>query len=527
MKKYLYFLALCLLFSCSGKDTLPKNYLKIAMKAEPCWMDPRKGVSMTASPIHAMLFEGLVRMSSKGEIETGIAASYTVSKDRCTYTFYLSPEARFSNGDPITAPAFVHSFRQILSPAFLSKDAYLLYPIRGAKKAHLHGGSVEEIGVYAKNAMTLVIELHEPYPPFLEVLTLSSFVAVHQHTDQHNPNWSNQASEDFITSGPFLLESWKRGSEIKLKKNPFYYNKQSVLLDGIAVQIIPNEMSYLRLFMLGEVDFIGSPISPLPVSAYPTMKKNNQIHSVSIGGTKILSFNVAKKPLENRSFRRALNYAIHRKEMVDKLTYLDEPIATRVIPPAIFTDDSAPFFEDHHTEMAVKEWNQFLKEQGWKSSDVPTLTLTYLGSGLNDLLVQHIKESWKNTLGLSVQLEKVPLKTVLAKMQSKNYEICLCAYVSELKNPINIFERFLSKTNLRNYPGWESPRYTTAFHRCKSQSAPETHFTKLERVLMEEVPFSPLYHYKYAYAVSKRVRNIHISPLGHIFFDQVWLDHTL
>lgn len=521
MKKYFVFFLLIIFFSCDTQNPLPKNYLKIASKQEPCWMDPRKGVSMTSSPLHHMVFEGLLKMDHQGDISPGMALSYEISSDRTLYTFHIDPKARWSNGAPLFAKAFEASWKKILDPSFLSKDAYLLYPIKNAEKAHLHGGSLDEVGIYSPDDHTLVVELESPYPPFLEVVTLSAFAPVNQEIDQANPKWAQNASKDFVGNGPFILKKWVHGSQMVFEKNPHYLRKNRVKIPGIVVNILSNEMAYLRLFMKGECDFIGSALSPIPASAYPSLLAKGKIKTREIGGTKILSFNVNHSLLANRHFRRALNYSVNRKEIVENLTHLQEPIATRAIPNLLSDAPSLSFFKDADDQKALEEFalaKDLLQLDTQKTR--PKITLTYYGSRLNDLISQQIKDRWEALFPISVELEKVPLKMILNKIQNRSYEICLCAYISELKNPINILERFHSKKNLRNYPGWEHPDYQKLYETLSSSETPERFFEQLEKILMEEAPFAPIYHYKYAHMYSDRVQNIQISPLGDIFFDQ-------
>ncbi|MEL7431639.1 MAG: peptide ABC transporter substrate-binding protein [Chlamydiota bacterium] len=520
MKKFLFLLCVGILTSCQKKDAPYKNYLKIVSKDEPCWMDPRKGVSMTASPLHFLFFEGLMRLDHTGALIPATAKSYKISPEKTTYTFYIDEHARWSNGEKLTADHFVESWKTILTPAFVSKDAYLLHPIKGAKKAHLEGGSLDEVAIFAKDPLTFVVELEHPCPSFLEITALSAFCPIYPGIDKKNPHWAKDASEDFISNGPFSLKRWSHGTELVFEKNEHYLKKDEVSLAGVLVRIVPNEMSYLRMYRKGEVDFLGSPISPIPISAYPSLLAEGKLRSMSVVGTKVISFNVGDSRLKNRHLRRALNYAIDRKAIVEHLTQLEEEIATRALPQIITEKPQDPLFIDGNFQQAREE----LAQAGFSSEELAQpMIFTYWGSHLNDLIAQQIQQVWEKELGLSIQLEKVTLKNVLAKIQSRSYQICLCAFISEINHPINILERFTSKQNLRNYPGWESTYYREIYEKNRFAINRKTGFQDLEKILMEEFPYAPLYHYKYGYITSERLGDVHVSYLGHPLFSRMEL----
>lgn len=523
-RKFIIFLFFCVLTACqNGQDPIPKNYLRIISKSEPCWMDPRKGVSMTASPLHWIAFEGLMRIDEKGQLIPALAVSHTLSEDEKTYTFHLAKNARWSNGEALTARDFAESWKTMLRPEFLSKDAYLLYPIKNARKAHLQGGSIHDVGIYAKDAHTLVVELEHPHSPFLETTAISALVPAYPGIDDKNPDWAKDASEDFITNGPFMLKKWIHGSELVFAKNPYYYKKEEISLDGIWVRIVPSEMTYLRMYRKGEIDFLGSPVSPIPVSAFPTLIKEKKLQSIDVLGTKVLCFNVEDPLLKNRHVRRALNYAIDRSSIVNNLTLLQEEIATRALPQIITTNPQPPLFPDCAIALAKQE---LAKANLTKEELEKPIIFTYWGSQLNDLVVQHIQQLWEKELGLNVRLEKVTIKNVLAKIQSRSYQVSLCAFISEINHPINVLERFTSRANLRNYPGWECPEYMEVYEKERFNINRDEGFQKLETILMEEFPFAPLYHYKFAYIKSDPLENVHISYLGHPLFSRMRLRST-
>ncbi|MEY3109815.1 MAG: hypothetical protein RL079_500, partial [Verrucomicrobiota bacterium] len=178
-----------LLVGCGdGKTTAEKKaaegYLIINNMAEPSGLDPQTITGLSESHIIAALFEGLVNYDPKDlHPIPGVAESWTMSKDGKTWTFRLRENARWSNGDPVTTADFLFSYERMLTPSFGAEYASMLHGIRGAK--HFHTGKSKDfktVGLRAPDARTLVIELEDPIPYFLQLLCHHSWIPVHPGT---------------------------------------------------------------------------------------------------------------------------------------------------------------------------------------------------------------------------------------------------------------------------------------------------------------------------------------------------------
>ena len=244
----IWFVLLLLLAACQ-KPTPPacKQQLNLNIPSDPATFDPRKGGDVISSMFHFLLYDGLVRLTADGQIQNALAEKIEISEDRITYTFTLR-SANWSNGKPILARDFEHSWKAILDPAFPAANAHLLYPIKNAEQIKKGLLPASELGLHAVDEKTLVVELDHPTPYFLEVIAFCVFYPVQSDLD---PNWEDQVDSTILSSGPFLLKEWKRNNQIILVKNPHYHSAEVIQLPTIHVSMVDSEMTALQMFEKG------------------------------------------------------------------------------------------------------------------------------------------------------------------------------------------------------------------------------------------------------------------------------------
>ena len=206
---------------CSNDSTNTQKhdsqFLAIAATDDPLSLDPRLVRDLSSSTVMRMLYEGLLSTSFNGEIVPGIAESYTISEDKKIYTFHLRPST-WSDGSPSTAHDFESTWKSVLSAAFPAPNAYQLYVIKGAKAAKEGSAPSDAIGIHAVDDQTLTVELEQPAPFFIDMVTCHFFFPVHK-TMRDSLNGSN---ENPVGNGPFKLDKWTKRSELQVVKNRLY-----------------------------------------------------------------------------------------------------------------------------------------------------------------------------------------------------------------------------------------------------------------------------------------------------------------
>lgn len=518
------------LYGCNSTVQNTKNQsLRINLKEEPSSLDPRRGRNMAgASQIHAMLFEGLMRLESDGSLSLAQANSYQVSEDQKTYTFYLG-NTFWSNGTPVTAYDFEKTWKNILDPCFPAPDAHALYSIKNAMAAKKGDLPLDSVGIHAKNAKTLVVELENPTPHFLQITASTVLAPINQTQEQHFPNWHAEASEHFVSNGPFKLAKWKHHNYMVLEKNAKYRLAQKIQLDSINISMINNETAVLHLYNSGNLDLIGLPISPLPFDAYADLIENKSLKVFEAPGTMVCMFNTKQFPFYNANMRKAFSYAIDRQLLIDNITQLKERPAQGVIPPLLKKNKEKVFFEDGNVQKARACFQKGLEELGVTGKDLNgKVTFSYW---VHDhgcpMLPQAMQQQWLETLGVEVELDALEYKTLHEKGKNELFSMGYFVFLSMFNDPIELLERFKFAHNPRNYSRWHNDDYAHLLTKSANSSSIEEHFELLdqaEEMLMDEMPFAPIFHWNYALLVQPYVKGFSVTPLGYLCFDNVSIE---
>ncbi|MDP1608468.1 MAG: peptide ABC transporter substrate-binding protein [Chlamydiales bacterium] len=477
---------------------------------------------MTASQIHFMLYEGLLRLNPDMSLSLAQAESYEISPDHKTYTFHLK-NTLWSDGSPVTAYDFEKTWKSILDPNFFSPDSYLLYSIKNAKSAKEGKLPLNQVAIQAKTAKTLVIELETPTPYFLQIVASSVLLPVNTEKDQSAPDWATQP-EQLLSNGPFQLKSWKFNQQMIFEKNPRYHEETKVNLNHIFIDIIEQEKTAFDMYINGHFDLMGTPLSFFPHELIDDLKKEHLLTFYPVANTKFLAFNTSCAPFHNSNIRRAFAYAIDRKSIVDHITKLNEKEALTIIPPVLFPQDSAPF-SDGDPLKAREYFQKGIDELQLK--DIDRIIFMYVSSNMNHTLAQALQKIWFHVLGIHVDLQPVEFKTLHERSATGDFSIGLFAWVADYGDSMNILERFIDKNNHRNYPKWENHAYNHLLEEARQATTSSQYLKKIkeaERLLIDEMPFTCLFHENYTFLIHPRVKGFAVSPLGHIYFDQITLD---
>jgi oligopeptide transport system substrate-binding protein len=405
----------------------------------------------------------------------------------------------WSDGTAVTAADFEQAWKKILSPDFPAANAPLFYPIKNAEEAKKGLVSLNDVGIYAIDDQTLVVELKNPTPYFLKLTAFCVFFPVKQTLDKIEPDWMNHAGENYLSNGPFMLKSWQHNNEIVLEKNPYYWESNLIPLEKIQVSMVKDENTVLQMYENGELDFVGTALSPIPNDVLPQYQQKGLLKSHTSAATTAVTFNVSQFPFTNKSIRKAFALAIDRQEIVDNITQLGEEVATGVIPSCLKTEKASSYFEDHDLIKAKQYFSQGLKELGIEAGEFPVLTYDYSFSELNHKLAQTLQQQWSKNLGVKIELQHCEHKVFLDKLTKRDYTLAQMFWFAQYHDPMSILERFKYHTNPKNYCNWEDPTYISLLEQTIDDETPEERTQTLETaeaLLLEEMPLTPLYHWK-------------------------------
>src|SRR5579863_5446624 len=239
--------------------------LRLSFQKDPLTLDPQKSSDPVSSAVIFLLFKGLTRFEADHTIRCDLANAFHILDGYKTYVFQLGKHF-WSDGTLITADDFVYSWKRALSPHSPLSGVNFFYHIKNAEKAKKGLVSLDKVGIYAKNASTLIVELEHPCPYFAELTSFCPFFPISSKADKNKVH--------SICNGAFQLHYWKKTERISLISNPFCKNAGHI--NGIDIRIVPDEKEAFNLFETDQLDWIGDPVSPLPVNYLPALFTSKQ-----------------------------------------------------------------------------------------------------------------------------------------------------------------------------------------------------------------------------------------------------------
>lgn len=510
-----------LICSCGKKQEVTEDRkLNICFESEIKTLDPRVGAEYPTSHAIRMLFDGLTRRDENGVIAPAVAESYVISEDFKTYTFHLR-KSFWTDGEPVTAHDFEYAWKKTVNPKTLGHGAQNFYFIKNAQKSTEGKISVDEVGVKALDDQTLQVKLEYPVPYILEVLACSLFYPVPKHIDENDPAWIFRTNQTLVSNGPFQLKKWKRGDYLEVVKNPTYWDESHVRLPSIKVQFIGQNNTHLYLYEKKEIDWLGDPLTKIPLEAVNTIKKGPGYRSVESPRTYWYFINTEKFPYTNKKLRQALAYAINRQELVEHLNNGEGMPAQGIISPS-FKIGNAPCFEDANFERAQVLFEEALKELNLTRETFPTITIKYAGQGeaLNRTSLA-VQQYWEQAFGIKVNLQNADWSVHFTSIQKGDYEIGLMGWVSFMCDPIYMLQTFKYKDDLVNMSFWQSDDYVNLLEASNYESDPEKRkeiLIEAEKVLMDGMPIIPLNFAGMVYMKNPELMGVNLSPSGEIDF---------
>ncbi|MCP5506102.1 MAG: peptide ABC transporter substrate-binding protein [Chlamydiales bacterium] len=465
-----------------------RDILRLANNFVQFELDPRIGGTSESMAVNKLLFEGLTRLEN-GVPVLAAAKSYVISDDLCSYTFVLR-DLYWSNGEPITAGDFEYAWKQILSPNFNTRFAYLFYVILNAERAKKGECSLDEVGIEVINDKTLIIRLSHPVAYFLELLAISLYSPVYRKIDKENPSWSRFKDATFVCNGPFRLKSPRPYYLCEMEPNPYYWNPRRVRLDGISIATISSKAS-IKQFHQGDLDWVGFPFG---APSLKSMKDCSNAETLDFSKVFWYCFNVNSFPLTNKKIRQAIFYSIDRKGMIQKLgvdwipTYSPLPI------------EHSSFNSSHYKTIENKDFSckLFLEgcnELGVSPKDFPTLKLIYLEIELFSNAAKAFKQRIQEVLGIACEIEGVSFLELFERMSKGDYQIGVLRWSSWVDDPLYTLSTFQNRQEKINLPKWENDNFKKLISLAQSEPSKQKReeiIAEAEKVLIDDFVVLPL-----------------------------------
>lgn len=488
--------------------------ITLSVPTEPPTLDPQRSCDLLSATMVSALFDGLTRVNLKGDVELSIAESIQHSPDYRTFIFRLR-ETSWSNGQLLKAEDFAYAWKKALDPRFNAECPKALFVIKNAEAVNSGRLPMGELGIYVPNERTLVVALEHSTPYLLELLSQAAFMPICESVDRTSPTWILNP-ETFVCNGPYCLKTWEHDVELILKKNTTYWDRKRVKLEQIRWLVVADAQAELNLFEKEQVDWVGSPFSTLSSEALSFWRTRPFFHERPIASTCGFLFNTEKPPFDQQKMRQAFSYAIDRQALVDHASMRQQVAATRLFPPCL-SSGSRCYVESFNPLRARELFDQALSEQNLTHEDIGTVTLSYNEREINSQVAQAIQQGWQKIFGISVRLQSNEWSAHLSQLEQRQYQVTPYTLEATVSDPMGILDYFFSFGSQGRLSSWQSFAFQQAIDQAQATATPQERKSFLlesERILMEEMPLAPVYHYMMTYLKSPRLQDVAWSARG-------------
>ena len=473
---------------------------------DPSTLDHHRTQTVAEANLLRDLYEGLVTQAANGEVIPSVAESWDISEDGKTYTFHLRADAKWSNGDQLTSDDFLFALRRIMDPMTAAGYANILFAIQNAEDIASGKLPVEDLGVAAPDAQTLVITLTNPTPYFLELLTHQTGKPLHRASVEALGDEFVRPG-NLVTNGAYMLESFTPNDRIVMQKNPHFWDAENVAIDTIHYIPFEDRSACLRRFEAGEVHICSD--VPAEQMAYMRENQPDALRIAPYLGVFYLPIKTTKEKLADPRLRQAISMVIDRDFIADQVWQGTMLPAYSFVPPGIANyvadQPQLPYAND---DMLDREDAALalLEEAGIDPASL-TLDLRYNSS-----------ENNKNTMAaVADMLSSIGIKSALTEMEGSGYfnylredgdfDMVRAGWIGDYNDPQNFL--FLLESGISfNYPRWSNAEYD-----AKLREAAETIdldarakvLAEAEAIYLEELPSIPILFYSSRALVSDKV----------------------
>lgn len=514
-----------LIFSGCG-DRLPnadegveQGILLLGNGAEPRGLDPHRATGVTENKIISALIEGLIAYHPTDDNlpEPGVAERWEANEDASVWTFYFREDARWSNGDLVTAQDFLYSYERFLTPALAAEYVNMLFIVENARE--FNEGALDdfsEVGFEVLDDRTFRFHLVGPTPFFPNMLKHYSWYPVHPPTIEAHGGMTDLSGRwttagNFVGNGPFILSEWKPNQYILASRSPTYWDRDRMKLNGIAFFPVGDDNTERRMFDSGLLHMTNT----VPTNDIPSLRQSSpdKLRLDPYLGTYFYRINTTRAPLDDVRVRRALALSIDRKSLVERVTLGDQQPAYSYVPPG---------FEGYENQTSLsynpEKARELLAEAGYPGGrGFPQFYLLFNTSEGHRKLAEAVVAMWNRELGIRLQLENKEWKVYLDTQVHMEFDISRAGWIGDYMDPITFLEMFTTG-NGNNNTGFANPQYDeriAAGFRSKTQEEHYRVLQEAEAILMDEVPVIPVYYYTRIYLKDPRVLGWHPKLLDN------------
>ena len=503
----------------SGTERAERQVLRRGNGAEPQSLDPHKTEGVPEAHLLRDLFEGLTIERPDNTTGPGAAESWEISDDGLVYTFRLREDARWSNGDPVTAADFEYGLRRSVDPRTLSNYGIMLRPIVNAAEVIAGELPPDALGVEATGEHTLEIRLHHPAPYFLGVLSHSAAYPVHRATvERHDgERWARPGR--MVSNGAYRLEEWTPQSHIKLLRNEHHWDNDNTSIDEVWFYPIENQSTELQRYRANELDMTYE----IPYRQLRWIRENlsDELKVHDYLGTYYYGLNVTREPfVDNVKLRRALALAINRERITEQVTAAGELPAYGWVPEVQNYTQQQPEWATWTQAEREAEARRLYEAAGYSPDEPLRLQILYNTHENHRTIAVAISSMWNEVLGVRTDLVNEEWRVYLETRRSKETtQVFRAGWIGDYNDAFTFAELMHSQSAM-NDSGWVNADYDALLERAGNEPDIErraAYLEQAERVLLDEMPLIPIYFYVTTRLVKPWVGGYDPNNMDHVY----------
>ena len=522
--------------------------MAVCIASEPQTIDPALNSAVDGAIMTQHMFEGLMKWSDSGNpvnekgnmnyaaLAAGQAESYEKTDNgdgTVTYTFKIRSDAKWSDGQPVTANDFVYSWQRLANPLTAADYCYMIDMVQGYAAVNAGEADPTTLGVSAPDESTFVVNLTYDCPYFLEICAFPAAFPVRQDIiEAYGDTWTtDDNSSHYISNGPWKLAEWVHDSYIKMVPNEYHYDAANLGPNSLTFQLMEDQNSMLAAYRSGDLQFIED----MPVDEIAGLLASGELNIVDYIGTYYVCYQTQAAPFDNALVRQAFTLAIDSKYIVEQVTQTGQVPATGFVPAGIYDADAngddfrtvggdywdAPV-DDATYQANCEKARQLLAEAGYPNGEgFPTVTYLYNTSDAHKAVGEALQQMWQEELGVTVQLQNQEWNAFLETRKKGEYQIARNGWIADYNDPCSFLDMWYTGGG-NNDAQYSNPEYDAMIDAAKATSDPAermSYFHKAEDIIIgQDWAMGPIYFYTQKYMMADDISGAFYTPLGYFIY---------
>ena len=522
--------------------------MAVCIASEPQTIDPALNSAVDGAIMTQHMFEGLMKWVDSGNpvndkgnmnyaaLAAGQAESYEKTDNgdgTVTYTFKIRSDAKWSDGQPVTANDFVYSWQRLANPLTAADYCYMIDMVQGYAAVNAGEADPTTLGVSAPDESTFVVNLTYDCPYFLEICAFPAAFPVRQDIiEAYGDTWTtDDNSSHYISNGPWKLAEWVHDSYIKMVPNEYHYDAANLGPNSLTFQLMEDQNSMLAAYRSGDLQFIED----MPVDEIAGLLASGELNIVDYIGTYYVCYQTQAAPFDNALVRQAFTLAIDSKYIVEQVTQTGQVPATGFVPAGIYDADAngddfrtvggdywdAPV-DDATYQANCEKARQLLAEAGYPNGEgFPTVTYLYNTSDAHKAVGEALQQMWQEELGVTVQLQNQEWNAFLETRKKGEYQIARNGWIADYHDTCSFLDMWYTGGG-NNDAQYSNPEYDAMIDAAKATSDPAermSYFHKAEDIIIgQDWALGPIYFYTQKYMMADDISGAFYTPLGYFIY---------